>query len=94
MVTKKAKDNNVKHGVQPAVNVTDNDSSICVIAKLPGAREETIRIDIERSSLIISASGNGKQYKKEVSLPSPVRFSNKRFRNGILELYFEKTSPG
>jgi HSP20 family molecular chaperone IbpA len=93
MVTRKGRANGTKTVVQPKINLADKGRCIRVTAELPGAREETIQIDIERSILILSARGEGMRYKKEISLPAEVRYSTKRFRNGILDLYLEKTGP-
>jgi len=84
--------NPVKKTIEPVVTLSDEGTCIRVMAELPGIREEMIRIDLERSTLIISASDNGKRYKKEISLPARTRFGTKRFRNGVLDLLLEKTS--
>jgi HSP20 family molecular chaperone IbpA len=64
-----------------------------LVAELAGIREEHIRLDLERTTLIISAATREKQYRKEIALPWKVRLGTKRFRRGILELTLEKDVP-
>jgi HSP20 family molecular chaperone IbpA len=92
MAAAKREHDPVKKTIEPVVTLSDEGNCILVTAELPEIREEMIRIDLERSTLIISASDNGRLYKKEIPLPVRIRFGTKKFRNGILELFLEKTN--
>jgi HSP20 family molecular chaperone IbpA len=92
MAKNRREQNTSKETIEPVVTLFDEANYIRITAEMPEIREETIRIDLEKSTLFISASGNGRQYKKEIPLPARIRFGNKRFRNGVLELYLEKTN--
>lgn len=65
-----------------------------IIAELPGIAEEKIRIDLENSTVAISASHENGMYRKTIDLPCEVRLSRKRFSNGTLELILEKKISG
>jgi len=64
--------------------------SIQILAELPGICEEKIRLDLETTTLVISATDGDTRYKKKISLPWEARLGRKRFRRGILELTLEK----
>jgi HSP20 family protein len=84
-------DNNGKPEIiEPATILTDEGKFIHVVTELPGIAEEKIRIDMEKTRVIIGASDNKKQYKKEIILPSEVIFNKKRFSEGKLHLTLEK----
>jgi len=78
-----------KDGGFPSTLSVDGDR-IQVIAELPMISEEKIRLDLETTLLVISATNGDKQYKKKISLPWEARLGKKRFRKGILELTLEK----
>jgi HSP20 family molecular chaperone IbpA len=77
--------------IEPAITLLDEGKFLRIIAELPGVFEEKIRIDLEKTSVTIVASDTVKQFKKVITVPCEVRFSRKRFSDGILELILEKT---
>jgi HSP20 family molecular chaperone IbpA len=77
--------------IEPAITLQDEGKFLRIIAELPGISEEKIRIDLEKTSVTIVASDTVKQFKKVITVPCEVRFSRKRFSDGILELILEKT---
>jgi HSP20 family molecular chaperone IbpA len=77
--------------IEPVITLLDEGKFLRISAELPGVLEEKIRIDLEKTSVTILASDTGKQYKKVITVPCEVRFSKKRFSDGILELILEKT---
>lgn len=81
--------------VEPATTLHDDGKFFRVITALPGVAEEKIRIDLENhaTSVTIIAADTGIQYKKVITIPFEVRFSKKRFSDGILELTLEKAHP-
>ena len=82
----------VKETREPMVDLFDEGKEIRVIAELPGVSEAAIQTELSGDILTLSAEENGKKYHKEVLLPSPVKAETlqKNFKNGILEIRFEK----
>jgi len=79
--------------VEPATTLHDEGKFLRILAELPGIAEEKIKIDLENhsTSVTIAASDTAVQYKKVITIPFEVRFSKKRFSDGVLELTLEKT---
>ena len=77
--------------LEPVITLLDEGKFIRIIAELPDVFEEKIRIDLEKTSVTIVASDTVKQFRKVITVPCEVRFSRKRFSDGILELILEKT---
>ena len=87
-----SKNSGPRKTIEPATTVFDDGKFLRILAELPGVAEEKIKIDLENTStsITIAASDTGVQYKKVISIPCEVRFSKKRFSEGILELTLEK----
>jgi HSP20 family molecular chaperone IbpA len=64
-------------------------SEVKVVAELPGADGESIRLDLQEGALTIEADGLGQHYHKTAVLP-PVEGSSmhQSFKNGVLEVTF------
>jgi len=94
MRTGTTKKNKNKKTIEPATTLFDEGKFLRIVTKLPDMAEEKIKIDLENSStsVTIIASDTEKQYKKSISVPCEVRFSKKRFSDGVLELTLEKTN--
>jgi HSP20 family molecular chaperone IbpA len=78
--------------IEPITTFRDEGNLIYIVTKLPGIAEEKIRIDIdlEKTTITIVAADTTKMYKKVITLPGNVVFSNKRFSDGELLLTVEK----
>ncbi len=76
--------------VEPATTLLDEGKFLHILTELPGVQEEMIRIDVERTTVTISASDAGKRVKKMITLPCEVSFCMKRFSEGVLTLTLEK----
>jgi len=78
--------------VEPVTKVIDEGKFLRILTELPDVSEERIKIDLENqsTSVTIHAMNTVKQYKKVITIPCEVRFSKKRFSDGILELILEK----
>lgn len=78
--------------VEPVTKVIDEGKFLRILTELPDVSEEKIKIDLENqsTSVTIHAMNTVKQYKKVITIPCEVRFSKKRFSDGILELILEK----
>lgn len=77
--------------IEPVVDLFDEGNTLRVIAEMPGIDEEKIALDLQGSTLVISASDKRRTYQKEVLLPCEARLERQRFQNGVLELTLEKT---
>ncbi len=75
--------------LNPAAEVHRLDDEVKVIAELPGAARESIRLDVQGSMLIIDADGPDTPYHTAASLPAVDSGSiQSTFRNGVLEVTF------
>ena len=79
--------------IEPVTTLFDEEKILRIRSELPGIAEEKIRIDLDNNSVTIWASDAAKQYKKIITIPFEVKFSKKRFSDGVLELVLEKTIP-
>jgi HSP20 family protein len=77
--------------IEPVIDLFDEGNTIRVIAEMPGIDEEKIALDLQGSTLVISASDKRRTYQKEVMLPCEAKLEKQRFQNGVLELTLEKT---
>lgn len=78
--------------VEPVTTVINEGKFLRILTELPGISEEKIKIDLENqsTSVTIVAVNTIKQFKKVITIPFEVRFSKKRFSDGVLELTLEK----
>ena len=81
--------------IEPVTTVIDEGKFLRIIAELPGMAEEKIKIDLDNhsTSVIIGAVNTVSQFRRVITIPCEVRFSKKRFSDGILEVTLEKTHP-
>jgi HSP20 family molecular chaperone IbpA len=81
--------------IEPVTTIIEEGQFLRILTELPDIAEEKIKIDLENhsTSVTIVAVNTVKLYKKVITIPCEVRFSKKRFSNGILELILEKTNP-
>jgi HSP20 family protein len=77
---------------EPLVDIVDSDKEVRVIAELPGAKKDDVKLTAEGRSLTISVDTPTRKYRKELKLPMPVELdeSKSSFNNGILEVTFPK----
>jgi HSP20 family molecular chaperone IbpA len=92
MGTGNAKINKTLKIIEPVTTVIDEGKFLRILTELPGIEEQKIKIDLENSStsVTIVAVNTVKQFKKVITIPCEVRFSKKRFSDGVLELTLEK----
>jgi HSP20 family molecular chaperone IbpA len=77
----------------PVAEVHRIDDEVKVIAELPGAPADSIRLDLKGQRLTIEAGGPDMPYHSTADLPPVDRSSMQQsFRNGVLEVTF-KTLP-
>lgn len=78
--------------IEPVSTLFDDGKFLRIVTELPGIAEEKIRVDLENSSTLVTifAADTVMQYKKVITIPCDVKFSKKRFSDGVLELTLEK----
>ena len=78
---------------EPIVDVFDEGDAILVVAEMPGVSIKDVVIDVKQDVLsICTAPTAPRKYAKEVLLPAAVSVASQKstFKNGVLELRFEK----
>ena len=81
--------------IEPVTKVIDEGRFLRILTELPDIAEEKIKIDLENhsTSVTIVAVNTVKEFKRVITIPCEVRFTKKRFSDGILEITLEKTNP-
>ncbi|MCE4604584.1 MAG: Hsp20/alpha crystallin family protein [Aeropyrum sp.] len=84
----------IREEMEPMVDVIERDDEIWVVADIPGASKDKIKVRATEDKVLIKAE-NGKKYYKEVSLPAKVDPKSARasYRNGVLEVKLKKIKP-
>lgn len=70
------------------IDIFDEGNLFMVVADLPGADQNSIRVKIEDGNLLLEASGPARYYSKDVLLPAPVRQETIKtsYQNGVLQI--------
>lgn len=87
--------------VSPVYDVWENNGNVIVTIELPGVKQQDIELELSQYKLVVKAKRQKKSqdvegYYRTIRLPSPVKEKpiSKTFKNGVLELIFEKTQGG
>lgn len=82
----------VKKEREPLVDVINEDSTIRIIAEVPGVDKENIKLNCSEKALTISVDAEYRKYYKEVDFPAEVdpKTSKAKYRNGVLEVTLTK----
>jgi HSP20 family molecular chaperone IbpA len=78
-------------GMEIPYQISPDGNQVRIVAGLQGVSEGSIRLDLEKTTLFISATGEERRYEKNITLPWEARLAAKRFRNGVLELTLERS---
>lgn len=76
---------------EPPVIMTDEGSCICLRISLPGVMEEQIRIDLEKTTCTVCVSDKERMVTKTLRVPQGARLSRKKFSDGVLEIFLDKS---
>jgi HSP20 family molecular chaperone IbpA len=87
MTRKKREDE--KKIIVPPTGISESGKSICIVSQLHGIPEEDIRIDLEKTHLVISALIRTEKVMQKIIVPEGSRISKKKFSDGILEIIVE-----
>jgi HSP20 family protein len=69
--------------MEPLVDVFDEADFILVVAEVPGAEEDSIRVELENHTLKLRAGGKHRAYRGEVGLPAEVRLNRKKRKRRV-----------
>ena len=79
-----------KTKIVPPTGISESGRLIRVVSQVHGIPEEEIRIDLEKTQLVISTSNEKTAILKTITVPEGSRISKKKFRDGILEIILER----
>lgn len=76
----------------PFIDMIDIDDGAVITLEMPGIKQDDVHVDFQEYGLIITAKGNGKSYRKEVSLKfKPIHNAKITANNGIITIEIKKT---
>jgi HSP20 family protein len=76
---------------EPLVDIIRDGENMKVVAELPGAGKDDLRISANETSVAIESISGERRYQKRIELPEPVdpASGKSNFKNGILEISFK-----
>ncbi|MFX0096561.1 MAG: archaeal heat shock protein Hsp20 [Candidatus Hodarchaeota archaeon] len=86
----------VREDREPLVEVIDEADKIVIVAEMPGVEKKDIQLKATEDSVTISAETPERKYSKRVDLYTKVdpKSSKAIYKNGVLEVEFEKVEKG
>jgi len=86
---------NLQDQREPLVDVVEEGNKVKVVAELPGVEKKDIKLFATEKTLTISVDTPSRKYYKKLELPEEVDETTAKstFKNGILEIGFEKRQP-
>lgn len=77
------------------VSVDEKENTVKIVAEMPGADKESIKVNATEDHVDISSNSGGKPYNAEVPLPCPVvaDSADASYTNGILQVVFKRKGP-
>ncbi len=78
----------IPESVEPIVDIFDEGDRILVVAEVPGAEEQSIRVELEDHTLRLWARGKFRDYKGRVGLPAETSPASLvwTLNNGVISL--------
>jgi len=89
MDTTKKQRRNKKTVIVPPTEISKSGKSICIKSHLHDIPEEKIRVDLDETQLIISASKDNAVVMRKIKVPAGSWISKKKFYGGILEIILD-----
>lgn len=79
---------------EPLVDVLEDESSIKILAELPGVEKEEIKLYAKSNGLTITVDNMDRRYYKELEFDTEIdrKTAKSSYRNGVLEVSFSKKS--
>ena len=83
---------NVQNRREPLVDIIEDNSSLKVVAELPGVEKRDIKLFAKSRGLTISVENADKQFYKELEFENEIDMSSAKssYNNGVLEVSFKK----
>ena len=89
-------------GVRSPINeqvLDEMNGTLRLLLEMPGVEKDDITVETTEETAMVSAENDGRKYRAEIQLTSPVRPDSGRaeYKNGILEISFslkDKTNKG
>ena len=82
---------------EPLIDLFLDETSVVVVAELPGIDKESIEVDATEDKMTISVNSARHKYYRDLNLPAKVdpKSSAASFKNGVLEVRLKKiVEPG
>ncbi len=78
--------------LEPVTDIFDEPDEILLLFELPGVGERDIRCLLDGDILLLEAKAEGRLYRKEVLIETPLRpgAPKRRLQNGVLEVRLQK----
>jgi len=82
----------ISEEIEPLVDVIEKGDEIRIVAEVPGANKEQIKVKLIGNKIVIQAQGEDRKYYKEIELPADVDDKNIKavFNNGILQITLKR----
>ena len=77
----------------PRIEVHHGDDSTIVVAPVPGARADSVSVDLQRASVVIHTDGGRHCVEVPLATPFDDRRVTMRFAEGVLWLYLPNAAP-
>ncbi|SDJ25097.1 HSP20 family protein [Halovenus aranensis] len=73
------------------LDIHEGDDEVRVVADIPGIEKEDIDLKCDGRTLHLDATGDGRTYREQISLPVPVVETSAQatYNNGVLEVVFD-----
>ena len=86
---------NLQDQREPLVDVVEEGNKVKVVAELPGVEKKDIKLFATEKTLTLSVDTPSRKYYKKLELPEEAdeTMAKSTFKNGILEIVFEKRQP-
>ena len=82
----------VKEQREPLVDIISGSEDITVVAGLPGANKEDLRLNPDNCSITLESTAGERLYRKKIDLPEEIEPSTGKstYKNGILEVSLKR----
>jgi HSP20 family protein len=77
------------------VSVDEKEGAVKIVAEMPGADKDSIKVNATEEHVTITANNSGKPYSSEIPLSVKVdpNTADASYTNGILQVIFKKKGP-
>ena len=86
----------VESGPEVHMDIHESDDEVRVVADIPGVNKADIELKCDGRTLHLNAASDGREYREQVSLPTPVdeHSAQATYNNGVLEVVFDRVPDG